>query len=353
VPGEDIAVIGAGIVGLATAFALAERGASVTVYERGAPGSAQSGGESRIFRHGHDDPRLVALAREARAGWREWEARFGVELVSADGAVLLGTNVERRLALLRAAGVAARAVDPAELADRMPLLARWDGPAMLDDDAGVIRTRAAVDALVAALRDRLVADEVISLSPSGEIRTCGVTARHDRVVVCAGRGTPALARCAGLSLPVLHAAHVRLTYPVRGEPPPRIACLQDGAGAYGDPLPGNDRYAIGLDETPAREDGSLVDPDGLAAAAERTTAYVAERLPGLEPRPVEARHCWVTRLPGGDDAFAAWEVGSLVVVAGNNLFKHAPALGRALAAAALGDGLPTDLQPEARLGQSR
>jgi glycine/D-amino acid oxidase-like deaminating enzyme len=46
-------------------YALAERGASVTVYERGVPGNGQSGGESHIFRHAHDDPRLVAFARAA------------------------------------------------------------------------------------------------------------------------------------------------------------------------------------------------------------------------------------------------------------------------------------------------
>ena len=69
----DVAVVGAGIVGLATAYELVRGGATVTVYERGEPGNGQSGGDSRIFRHAHDDPRLIAFAVEARAIWREWE----------------------------------------------------------------------------------------------------------------------------------------------------------------------------------------------------------------------------------------------------------------------------------------
>ena len=79
---------------------------------------------------------------------------------------------------------------------------------------------------------------------------------------------------------------------------------------------------------------------------------MAGALPGLVPEPVDVRHCWVTALPWGDDGMAAWEAGGLVVAAGNNLFKHAPALGRALAAAALGDGLREELRPEAQLGRA-
>jgi sarcosine oxidase len=325
----SVAVVGAGIVGLATAYELLARGAAVTVYERGAPGAGQSGGESRIFRHAHDDPRLVRLAVEARARWRRWEHGLGPELVAPVGSVAIGAAVERRLPLLRDAGVRARRVDAAAA---LPLLGSRAEPAMLDEDGGVIRSRAAVDALVAALGDRVVADEVVEVRPSGEVRAAGAIASYDRVVVCSGRDTATLAAAAGLELPVRVSTHTRFTYPVR-EPSP-LPCFQDSSnGAYGDPLPGNERYAIGLDGT------------------EATHSYVAEHLPGLEPRPVETRTCWVTELPWGHDGLAVWEAGALLFVAGNNLFKHAPALGSELAAAALGDGLHRSLRPEARLGE--
>ena len=89
----------------------------------------------------------------------------------------------------------------------------------------------------------------------------------------------------------------------------------------------------------------------LARLAERAGDYVARALPGLHPEPVEPRHCWVTDLPWSTDGIAVWESAGIFFVAGHNLFKHAPWLGRALAGAALGDGLPGDLRPAARLGE--
>jgi sarcosine oxidase len=360
----DVAVIGAGIVGLSTAYALTERGAPVTVYERGVPGNSQSGGESRIFRHTHEDPRLVALALEARKVWREWEQRFGRELLSHDGVVAIGPAIQQRLAVLHdVGGVRASLIGASEVAERLPLLTPWRGPAMFDADGGVIRVRASIEALTTALGDRLVSEEVLSVRVTAggtvELRSGGVAREYHSVVVCGGRGTLALARGAGLALPVRQSAHVRLTYRVRGEPPARLACLLDGSGefeaafAYADPLPGNDAYAVGLDETPVNGDGSLLDPGGLADAERRTTEYVRRALPGLEPQPIDVRHCWVTQLPWSEDGIAAWQVDGLLIVAGNNMFKHAPAVGRALARAALGDGLAADLHPQARLGAGR
>ena len=358
----DVAVVGAGIIGLSAAHALMRGGASVTVYERGVPGNGQSGGDSRIFRHTHDDPRLIAFARHSLVRWREWEGECGQELVSRDGVVYLGSGARERQAALTAAGVSARLVDGAEVAAALPLLVgQADSPElMLDDDGGVIRTRTAIEMLRAPVADRIVYDEVMSVRPTPggtvEVRRGDAAAEHDQVLVCAGIGTTGLAHGVGIELPLHASLHVRLAFALRSTPPTRLACLLDAGGAsgenhaYGDPLPGNAAYAVGVTEAAIHPDGGLIDPDSLATVARRTVAYANAMLPGVEPTPSQARHCWVTELEWGTDAFALWSAGGAHFLSGQNLFKHAPGIGEALAATALGQPAEIDLSPDARLG---
>lgn len=359
-----VAVIGAGIVGLSLAAALVDRGATVTVFERGTPGSAQSGGSSRIFRHAHDDPRLVQLAQRSLAIWRAWEQRCGTQLVSSDGAIVVGPAARRRFDLLAGpGGVPARLIDGADVPRFLPVSTGYDGPVLMDPTAGAIRTRAAIGALTDLLRDHLVTDEVYAVAPRStgavDVVAGGSTARFDHVVLCAGRDTVRLARGLGRALPVTLEAHTRFAFAVRDGRVPQMACLQDASGQYGDvsaygtAQPGNRTYAVGLSRPITVTDaGDVADVDAFAHARRETSDYVRRALPGLEPEPRGSRTCWITRLPWSDDGLAVWQQGSVHIVAGHNLFKLAPWIGTALADAVI-DGEPCDeLSPDAELGRA-
>jgi D-amino-acid dehydrogenase len=84
----DVAVIGGGIAGCATAALLAEAGASVTVFEREAIGAGASGRNSGILQHPMD-PALVALYEASLALYAELD---GFELPGATGVLVLADD---------------------------------------------------------------------------------------------------------------------------------------------------------------------------------------------------------------------------------------------------------------------
>jgi sarcosine oxidase len=147
-------------------------------------------------RHAHDDRRLIALAIQSHRARRDWEERFGTQLLSRDGVVALGPPARRRLELMRSAEVRARLIGAEALSERLPLLARWDEPAVLDEDGGAIRTQASIHACAAS---RLIA------WAAGSIRAAR-----------SGQPAPAPIRCGVGGIPIKHA-------PALGRAPGRAA----------------------------------------------------------------------------------------------------------------------------------
>ncbi|PVY28585.1 glycine/D-amino acid oxidase-like deaminating enzyme [Williamsia muralis] len=359
---SDVAVIGAGIVGLSTAYALQRSGLSVTVYDSGPPGGGQSVGASRLFRHAHDDPRMVDLAVEARTLWDRWSADLGTELISADGSIALGEVAAGRVDTLRSRpGMPVRHLSGDELRSLMPILASYDGPAVFDERAGAIRTQAAIGALANSLVTPVVTDQVLAVRPLGdagvEVRAGSNTSVHSDVVVCAGRGTVQLAAGIGLSLPVTVKAHARASFRVRDGSLAALPNLQDGsgvfeeAGVYGAAHPYRSAFGLGIArEVETNEPGGVADPNSLAELVDRAAAYVARALPGLDPEPLRPISCWITTLPWGDDGVAIWQADHIFVLAGHNLFKHAPVLGETLAHSVTDGSVPDLFCPESMLG---
>jgi len=74
----DVLVIGAGLMGCATAYELASRGASVLVAERNAaPGRETTARSGAIIRAHYGVPELVQLANEANRRFLDFEAIYG------------------------------------------------------------------------------------------------------------------------------------------------------------------------------------------------------------------------------------------------------------------------------------
>ena len=340
----EVAVVGAGITGLSTAYALRRRGVECVCFEAAAPGSGQSAGRTRVFRHGHDDERLVRLAVRARAEWERLEGELGTRLLGREGVLVRGPNVAERAAAFEAAGVPARLVGREEQASVLPAFDPPEDEALFDELGGSIDVRAAVGGLAATLAARLAPARVFELRERGsgvELRTSEGLWSANRAILCPGAQLRELTAGLGLEIPLTVELHTRASFRAR-ERGPRLACLQDRSGVHGEtvyaaPMPDGREYAIGL--------GTEREPP-VAEALARLIAYAERAMPGLEPEPASVRLCQTSVLPWGGDAFAVWDTGRVAALAGANLFKFGPLLGELIAEGAL-DELP----PSAQLGR--
>src|SRR5829696_5526405 len=158
----DVAVIGAGVFGVWTAYQLRRTGASVLLLDAYGPGNsrASSGGESRIMRLGYGPDQIYTRsAQHSLQLWQEFFAEFDspTPLFYRTGVLWLARErdpyCEATLTNLQAVGASCERLTQSDLRERYPQL-NFDGVdwAIFEADAGVLMARRAVQAV--ALKGR-------------------------------------------------------------------------------------------------------------------------------------------------------------------------------------------------------
>ena len=164
IPGTDVLVIGAGVIGSSVALELARSGRSVTVIDKGpAPGAGSTSSSSSIIRFSYSTLDAVLTAWEAAPAWEHWEQHLGV--ADPDGmcrflrtGMLLFDSPDfsftRITDLWDDVGIPYEVLETPEIAARFPQLDLGkyyppkpvDDPAFADDPNGTLRALTEPDA---------------------------------------------------------------------------------------------------------------------------------------------------------------------------------------------------------------
>ena len=338
----DVAVVGAGVMGAATARALARSGASVVLFEQFRIGHTRgsSHGRSRIFRLSYPDETYVAMAQEALGSWRALERDSGEQLLVTTGGLDLGPRIEENASALAACSADFEMIDPPAARRRFPFLSLpEDSTALFQPDSGIVGADATVSAcarLAAAKGARVIEEaKVLHLEPQDarvRLRTEGGDVVATAVVVTAGAWAKSLLEQVGVNLPVRPTRETVAYFDFDGPPPPTLVEWGDPS-IYSLPSPGQ---GIKAGQHIA---GPPTDPDDVGGvnreSVETVSRWVAERYPSASHTPHLAETCIYTNTD--DEAFILERHGPIVVGSpcSGHGFKFAPLIGERLAALAL------------------
>ena len=330
----EVAVVGGGVMGLATARALAQAGRDVVLLEQFAVGHdrGSSHGGSRIFRLTYPEAEWVRLAQEAMPLWGELESEWGAALREWHGSLDLGDWAADRDAL-QACGAPFEILGAKEVERRFPVRLEAGEQALFQADAGIVLADQALQALrggaEAAGARVLERIHVQAIEESADgVRVSELRVRA--VVVTAGAWADRLVE--------LDTTPTRETvaYFAFSEPFPSMIDRGEGDtfGRLGYAL-----VAPGIGAKAGRHhSGPVADPDeagtpdaGIVAGIEE---WATGRLRGLHPEPTRVETCLYTNRPA--ERFVLERRGRVVVGSpcSGHGFKFAPLIGGRLAALA-------------------
>jgi sarcosine oxidase len=350
VSGRSVVVVGAGVMGAAAAWQLAQRGDRVTVLEQFEDGHQRgsSHGSSRIFRLGYPDPFWVRRCREALAEWRHLEEQADIGLIVRTGSVDVGdpASVAEVVAALDEEDVPIELLTPAVASDRWPGI-RFDGTVVFQAGGGRIASGAARIAMIEQAQRHGAAfhfeTPVFGMEPLGErVRVTHLGGADDADVVVVAAGAWLRTLLDG----IVDVPPVRVTQESVFHFTPREVMswwpsfIHHGAPfVYGLETPGLGvklaEHHTGPEVDPSTRDGGI-DP----GSRERVVQFVEQWMPGLVPVPIDEITCLYTTTATED--FVIDRVGPIVVASpcSGHGFKFAPLVGRMIAGVVDGEDPP-------------
>jgi sarcosine oxidase len=365
----DIAVIGLGGIGSATAWFAVRGGRSVIGLERFALGGHHHGAShdhSRIIRHSYHTEHYVHLTRFAYDAWRQVEAESGETCVNVTGGIDLfprgaAIGIDTYRDSMLATGVPFDELTGSEAMERWPA---WhlsaDTDVLYQANTGIVSPATTVPLLqrLATERGAVLRGDctVVAIEPDGDhVRVeladgTAVNAAH--VVVAADAWTAPLVEPLGLSLPVVvtkeQVTYYDTQHPIdfdRAVFP--VWIWMDDPSFYGFPTFGRSGVKIAQDcgGLPVDPDTRGFEPDPAILA--RTDAFAAEAFGGRLGVPLSTTTCLYALPPDRDfvvDSLPEHPNVHIALGAGHG-YKFVAWFGRTLAALATDENPGCDLGP--------
>lgn len=363
----DVVIVGGGVTGVSIAFHLAGAGVRrVVVLERRFLASGGTGRSVGIVRQLYPTTETSAMVRRSLSVFQDFANVVGGDAGYVACGALIGvapamrSKLEANLAMQRGLGIRAEILEPADVARVEPAIdpaglgaVLWEPESGYGDPTGV--TLAYADA---ARRRGVVIEqgvEVTALDVDGD-RVRGVrTASGDRIdapvaVNAAGLWSPAIARLAGVTLPIIVGRHPVFTIERGPALPAHRVYLDLAGGSYVRPETGHLTLTGSLTDD---ETEHPMDPELLGAEAGfEEAAAVLERTGRAVPSLADARYR--RGYAGAFDITPDWmpvldQTGpaGLFTAAGmsGHGFKLAPSVGEMMAALITGATPPVSAAP--------
>ena len=355
----DYIVLGGGIMGASTAFALSKVSDNVLLIDQYAPGHTKgsSHGDGRILRYNYSESIYVEMATHAYSAWNNLQQRSGSQLIKSTGLIQFGSTDCKELAaievLLRDQAITYEILSSQSCERRFPQLRLPDEARVLyQPDGAVAFATRVVQTLWKLCEEQgatlLTNQRVHSIETANNQVELQVGTEEvvtgSKLIVTVGAWTTDITESLGLSLPlkptrewIAYFAPINSISHQVGEMP----CVIDSCDAQ------VTFYSLPQIEVPGvkvgwHQSGDEVHPDDAVRqnvhVLSRIQEWVEQILPHLSSKPSEIQSCLYTNTP--DDNFILDvhpDYANIIIGAGfsGHGFKFGPLIGQVLADLAL------------------